>query len=230
MSQPHQFETRKRKRHQDVSDGQDTEVSSASKLSQDLCFHKPSLPQTFNIHFSTNDFFLSIGTTLNVDGIPHSNRASYYLEPTFRIARSSRSPDNAHSGPLRRRSSSMRILSLCATAFAAAGAAAQSTSGTTVTITRTVERVVQTTWATSTPATQSTSTFAWAARVPSSYVSYPSNGTTSHATGTGVWTSLAFSSATGSAPITPATGAASKLGFDAVGLAAVAGLVGLLAF
>lgn len=105
-------------------------------------------------------------------------------------------------------------------------AASAETLPTTYTITRTVERVVQTTWATSSLAT---ATATWEAPKPSAYASAGSslaygNGT---APATGVYPS---GSATGTVPVIAATGAASRFGVDVVGFAAVAGLVGMVAF
>ena len=119
----------------------------------------------------------------------------------------------------------MRLQSWCATVFVAAagllhGVAADET---TYTIFRTVERVVDTTTMWSSASSQAT-------LQPSGW---GSNSTSAAATGTAkgnpstvAWPSM---SATKSVPIVHATGAASNLRLDAAGLAAIAGIAGLVA-
>ena len=91
------------------------------------------------------------------------------------------------------------------------------TSQSTLTITKTVERVVQTVTASS-----STAKIYWPQTA--GWNGKPAVGTAA-STGTGVGS---YTSSTGP-PIVSATGAASSHGIDSVGLAAIAGIVGILA-
>ncbi len=117
----------------------------------------------------------------------------------------------------------MRFSTLATAVFAiATGVAADTTLGTTYTITRTVERVVQTDYKTPTPApayTQAT----WAAPSPSSHASgassYPYGSANGTAQATGAMPTMS------NAPV--ATGGASRLALDGVGLAAVVGLIAM---